>query len=150
MRLVLALCLSLAASTLWALDPSEMLPDPEQEARARSLDHVIRCVQCQSESIASSNAGWARDARRAVREQVAAGQSDAEIKAFFVARYGEIVLMEPSTGGANLILWVAGPAMLIVAFAVGFAYVRRRDPETATDAQLSDEDQARLDEILGK
>lgn len=145
--LVILLALTLATAA-WALDPSEMLPDPAQEQRARVLDHELRCVQCQSETIASSNADWARDARRAVREQIAAGKTDQEVKAFFVDRYGEIVLMTPSTGGVNLILWIAGPLMLLVALVTGAAYIRRRDPAAAADAPLSDQDQARLREIL--
>ncbi|MBM7067660.1 cytochrome c-type biogenesis protein [Actibacterium sp. 188UL27-1] len=148
MRVLVFLCAMLVASAAWALDPSEMLPDAAQEQRARALDHELRCVQCQSETIASSNADWARDARRAVREQVAAGKTDPEIKAFFVARYGEGVLMTPSTGGMNLILWIAGPVMLLIAGVAGASYIRRRDPAQATEAPLSAGDEARLREIL--
>lgn len=148
MRTLVFLIAVTFATAAWALDPSEMLPDAGQEQRARALDHELRCVQCQSETIASSNADWARDARRAVREQIASGKTDQEVKAFFVARYGEIVLMTPSTGGVNLILWIAGPLMLLVALGTGAAYIRRRDPATAADAPLTDRDEARLREIL--
>ena len=130
-----------------AVEPDEMLADPAQEARAQALDEDIRCVQCQSENIASSNADWARDARLVVRELIVDGRSDAEIMAFFVERYGERVLMNPRKDGANAVLWMAGPAMLLLALVIGFGYVRRRKavggpvPLTATE-------QARLDEIL--
>lgn len=145
----LALALVLIAGPLWALDPSEMLPDPALEERARALDHDLRCVVCQSESVASSNANWAVDARRTIRELVSEGQSDEAVKAFFVARYGEFVLMNPPVRGSTWALWLAGPAMLLLASSVAVAYLRRRSPATAPqDAGLSAEEEARLREIL--
>lgn len=143
----LVVLLWLLTGPAFALEPSEMLADPVLEARARALDYEIRCVKCQSEAIASSNADWARDARRAVREQIAAGQTDEQVKTFFVARYGEVVLMDPSAKGINLILWVSGPVMLLVAMGVGFVYVRRRDPKRA-EPDLDEAEAARLKEIM--
>ncbi|MFZ5730445.1 MAG: cytochrome c-type biogenesis protein, partial [Pseudomonadota bacterium] len=75
-----------------ASDPSERLPDPAQEARARELFKEVRCLVCQNESIDDSNAELAADLRRIVREEVAAGRSDAEIRDFLTDRYGEYVL----------------------------------------------------------
>ena len=151
MRLA-AILLALTVS-LWpalALSPSEMLEDPALEARARALDHQLRCVKCQSESIASSNADWAQDARRAVREQIAAGASDAEVIAFFHERYGDFVLMKPGTDGANVLLWIAGPAMLVLAGGIAIGYVlRRRKAPATTETALSADDEARLKELLG-
>lgn len=146
--LLLTLWLGLALPAL-ALDPSEMLPDPELEAIARKLDHEIRCVKCQSETIASSNADWSRDARRAVRELVAEGKTPEEVRAYFLERYGEYALMRPSTRGANLLLWIAGPMMLLVGGAIGYGYLRSRSaarPEG--EAALSEDEQARLAELL--
>ncbi|MBT0956479.1 cytochrome c-type biogenesis protein CcmH [Alphaproteobacteria bacterium KMM 3653] len=150
MRWFATIALVLWAGAALALDPSEMLADPAQEARARALDHEIRCVKCQSETVASSNADWAQDARRAIREQVAAGASDAEVKAWFVARYGDFVLMDPPKTGANLVLWVAGPLMLLagLGLAAGAAARRRRLPEPAQP--LSEEESARLRDILNR
>ena len=137
------------ATPLWALDPGEMLDDPVLEQRARALDHELRCVVCQSESVASSNASWAEDARRTVRELISDGASDAEVTDFFVDRYGEFVLMTPRTGGSNWLLWAAGPAMLLLALLLGGSYLRGRSSgEAPQDAALSVEEQARLDEIL--
>lgn len=145
----LALVLMFLASPLWALDPSEMLDDPELEARARALDHDLRCVVCQSESVASSNANWAQDARRTVRELVAGGASDEAVMDFFVARYGEFVLMSPRASGSTWLLWAAGPAMLLLAMGLGYGYLRGRSRSTAPqEAALSDAEQARLNEIL--
>ncbi|MEE9389383.1 MAG: cytochrome c-type biogenesis protein [Paracoccaceae bacterium] len=144
-RLILILCL--LAAPAWAIDPSDMLADPVLEARARVLDLELRCVKCQSEAIASSNAEWARDARLMVRELLVDGVSDQGVKDFFHARYGDFVLMDPPKSGANLILWIAGPLMLFGALGVGAMYLRRRGQEGIPDA-LSDQEKARLDELL--
>ena len=148
-RLLLATALAFALPA-WALDPSEMLADPGLEARARALDHALRCVKCQSESLASSNADWARDARRAVREQIAGGATDDEVIAWFRARYGDFVLMRPDARGANLILWIAGPAMFLLAGGIGLGFVlRRRRAAPEAEAALSPAEEERLKALLG-
>jgi len=146
----LAACLWLAmASIALALDPSEMLDDPVLEAQARELDHAMRCVVCQSESVASSNAQWAVDTRRVIREQVAAGQTNDQIMDFFVERYGEFVLMAPRTSGSNWLLWAAGPLMFLLAAGVGIGYVRGRSRAVQpTNSSLSADEAKRLREIL--
>lgn len=137
------------ATALMALDPSEMLEDPALEARARGLDHALRCVVCQSESVASSNAQWAVDTRRVIREQVASGQTDAQIVDFFVERYGEFVLMNPRASGSNWLLWAAGPLMFLLAAGIGYGYLRGRSATPAApDAGLSSDEAKRLREIL--
>ena len=147
-RIAIALWFVLCGAAL-ALDPAEMLEDPAQEARARALDHALRCVVCQSESVASSNAQWAIDTRRVIRQQVEAGQTDAQIVDFFVERYGEFVLMTPRTSGANWLLWAAGPLMLLIAALIGVFYVRGRSRVVpAADATLNAEESKRLREIL--
>jgi len=147
-RLAILLWVVLANAAL-ALDPTEMLEDPALEAKARELDHALRCVVCQSESVASSNAQWAVDTRRVIREQVAAGRSQDEVVDFFVERYGEFVLMTPRTSGSNWLLWAAGPLMFLLAAGIGVAYLRGRSTAPATpDTGLSDEESRRLREIL--
>lgn len=137
------------ATAAVALDPTEMLPDAEQEARARSLDHALRCVVCQSESVASSNADWAVETRRVIREQVAAGQTNAQITEFFVERYGEFVLMNPKISGSNWLLWAAGPLMLLMGIGIVIGYVRGRARAIATPEEgLSADESKRLAEIL--
>ncbi len=145
----IALIVALIAAPALAVEPDEMLVDPALEARAQALDDELRCVKCQSENIASSNADWARDARLLVRQLITEGKSDAEVIDFFVERYGEYVRMTPSTRGANLALWLAGPAMLIFAAFAAIAFVRGRaaaQPEGGD--RLSEEEQARLRQIL--
>ena len=148
MRLATMLWFVLASAAM-ALDPSEMLEDPALEAKARELDHALRCVVCQSESVASSNATWAVEARQVIREQVAAGKSNAEGVDFFVERYGEFVLMNPRTSGSNWLLWAAGPLMLLIAMGIGMAYLRGRSAAPATtEAGLSADEARRLREIM--
>lgn len=139
--------LGLIASPALALDPTEMLDDPALESRARTLDHEIRCVKCQSETVASSNAEWATDARRTIRELIAEGKSGAEVKTWFVERYGEYVLMDPPKTGSTLALWLAGPVMLGTALFSAAYYIRNRSKSDPAEA-LSAEEKARLDEIL--
>jgi cytochrome c-type biogenesis protein CcmH len=147
MRIVLILLF--LASPLWALDPAEMLQDPTLEQRARALDHDLRCVVCQSESVASSNANWAVDARRTIRELVSDGQSDDAVRAFFVARYGEFVLMNPPVRGSTWVLWLAGPAMLLLAGGLALAYLRGRSTaQSPLEAGLTEAEEARLRDIL--
>ena len=145
----LLLILVLLASPVWAVEPHEMLADPVLEARAQELDGKLRCVKCQSEAIDSSNADWAADARVLVRELLTDGYTDEEVLDFFVVRYGEFVLMEPRTGGSNMLLWLAGPLMLVFGLGVGWATLRRRNPAVAVSKEgLSADEKARLDEIM--
>ena len=145
----LALILALLATPLWAVEPHEMLDDPVLEARAQALDEQLRCVKCRSESIASSNAAWAADARVLSRELIKDGLSDQEVLDFFVARYGEFVLMEPKTGGSNILLWAAGPVMLLFGLGMGWAFIRRKPAAQAAPAkELSEEERERLQKIM--
>lgn len=139
------LCLLLAASPALAVQPDEMLPDPALEARAREISRDLRCPVCQGEAIDDSNAPISRDLRLLVRERLVAGDSDEEVVDFIVARYGEFVLFRPRTTGSGLILWLAGPAMLVVGGALAFAMTRRK-PKPEPD--LSDEEQARLAQLM--
>jgi cytochrome c-type biogenesis protein CcmH len=143
----LVLILWLLATPAFAVDPQEMLADPALEARAQALDDALRCVQCQSESIASSNGQWATDARKTVRELISEGRSDQEVLDFFVARYGEFVLMRPTTEGANLILWLAGPGLFVLGAGIAAVYLRRRSEPEVPEA-LSSEEEARLAELM--
>lgn len=140
---ILALVLTL--SPAWAVQPDEMLADPALEARARAISHDIRCPVCQGETIDDSNAPIARDLRLIIRERLVAGDSDAAVVDYIVARYGEGVLFNPPAKGVNWVLWLAGPALLLAGIAVAVTAGRRRVvPEVA----LSSEEEARLREIL--
>ena len=123
-----------------ASDPAERLPDPAQEAQARAIFRDVRCLVCQNESIDDSNAELAQDLRRIVREQVAAGRTDAQVKRFLIDRYGEFVLLKPSLSWGNAALWV-GP-FLVALF--GLVMLRSRLRKPPEDAELSQEEAARL------
>ena len=123
-----------------AADPADRLPDPAQEARARALFANVRCLVCQNESIDDSQAELAGDLRKLIREQVQAGKTDAEIKAFLVDRYGEFVLMTPSLSPGNLALW-AGP-FLVVLLGGGLLIARLRN--RSVEEPLTPEEAKRL------
>ena len=142
----LLLVLMLLASPLWAVQPDEILPDPALEARAREISAGLRCPVCQNESIDESHAPIARELRILLRERLVAGDTDDEVRAYLVTRFGEFILLQPTLGGANLVLWLAAPAMLLAALGIGWATVRRR--AAAPDTALSDEERAELDKIL--
>ncbi|MEO0675978.1 MAG: cytochrome c-type biogenesis protein [Pseudomonadota bacterium] len=141
-----ALLLIWLAGAAQAVEPGEVLNDPALEARARDISQGLRCPVCQNESIDESDAPVARDLRLLVRERLVAGDSNDETVDFIVARYGEFVLLRPDTGGANLVLWLAGPLALIVSLG-GLALFMRRKPEE--DVPLSADEAARLKELLG-
>jgi cytochrome c-type biogenesis protein CcmH len=113
-----------------ASDPAERLPDPAQEAHARAIFRDVRCLVCQNESIDDSEAPLAADLRRIVREQVKAGKSDDQIKAYLTDRYGQFVLMRPSFDAGNLALW-AGPFLVVLlGLALWLGRLRNRQPDT--------------------
>ena len=143
----LALILALLATPLAALQPDEILDDPALEERARDLSEGLRCLVCRNESIDESNAELARDLRILVRERLVEGDTDEEVIDFVVARYGEYVLLNPPATGSVLILWIAGPAMLLFAAGVALIYLRGRS-QPVTDETLSDEDKRRVAELL--
>ncbi len=113
------------AAPVWAVTPGEMLDDAALEARARSISQGLRCPVCQNESIDESGASVAADLRLLVRERLVSGDSDAEVVAYIVARYGEFVLLRPKVSGGNLVLWLAGPVLLAGGGAAAFLAMRR-------------------------
>ena len=100
-----------------------MLADPALEARARAISLDLRCPVCQNQSIDDSNAPLARDLRLLVRERLKAGDSDAAVKQFIVARYGEFVLLSPPFAMHTLLLWLGPPLALLQTLV--FLLVRR-------------------------
>ncbi len=142
----LILALGLAWPAL-AVQPDEILDDPALELRAREISSGLRCLVCRNESIDESNADLARDLRLLVRERLVAGDSDEEVLEVVTDRYGEYVLLRPTLTGSNLVLWAAGPILLILALGIGLAYVRRRS-RAEVETGLSTEEEARLREIL--
>ncbi len=129
MRKLLIACLIpfmvLFSTALWAIDPLPFA-DGEQEERFRVLVAELRCVQCQNQNLADSDALIAKDLRKEIFEQMQAGRSDDEIVDFLVERYGEFVLYRPAFSGKNLLLWL-GPLLIVVFGGIGVAvHLRRR------------------------
>ncbi|MEL6685432.1 MAG: cytochrome c-type biogenesis protein [Pseudomonadota bacterium] len=142
----LAIILLFLASPLWAVDPNEILDDPVLEERARSLSQELRCPVCRNESIDESNATLAQELRIVLRERLVSGDTDQQALDFMVARYGEFVMLRPDARGANLILWLAAPAMLLIALIVGWSTIRAKRP---VDEGLTEAEKAELEKILG-
>jgi len=145
----LILILMLIAAPVWAVQPDEVLEDPVLEERARELSKDLRCLVCRNESIDESNAELARELRLLVRERLVAGDSNEEAMSYIVDRYGEYVLLRPQTSGSNLVLWLAGPVMLLLALLASLIYLRgRAKAPVAVEQKLSAEEEARLKDIL--
>jgi cytochrome c-type biogenesis protein CcmH len=125
-------------------DPREMLPDPQQEARAEAIGSQLRCLVCQNESIEESNAGLAADLRAKVREQVKAGRSNAEIMAWMVARYGNFVRLRPPLTAATFLLY-ATPFLALLAGGAAAWFGRTR--QSAPPSPLTEAEQAKLAEL---
>lgn len=139
-----------SAPALRAVEPDEVLPNPALESRARDLSTELRCLVCQNQSIDDSNAPLARDLRLLVRERLKAGDSDAQVKDFIVARYGDFVLLKPPFRVYTLLLWVAPLLALFGALALA-----RRTLSDASDkrsarvtAGLTPEEEAKLKKLI--
>ncbi|NOE26053.1 cytochrome c-type biogenesis protein [Ruegeria sp. HKCCD6157] len=146
----LVLIVMMLATPVFAVQPDEVLDDPVLEQRARDLSAGLRCLVCRNESIDESNADLARDLRVLLRERLVAGDTDEQAIAFIVDRYGEYVLLKPTASGSNLLLWLAGPIMLLIAAAVGWNFLRTRAKARASvdSAALSEDEKERLRQIL--
>ena len=144
--LLIVFVIGVAAPAL-ALNPGEMLADPALEARARTLSKTLRCMVCQNQSIDDSDAPLAHDLRILVRERLKAGDSDAQVRDFLVARYGEFVLLEPRLRPGTALLWAVPILVLMLGGAVAFFGFKRR--QASSSADLSPEEKRRLAELSG-
>ena len=145
--LVAAIALMGAAPVPPAPSDDRPLPEASQEARAQALHHQLRCVVCQNQSIAESDAVLAADLRNLVRERIAAGDTDAEVLDYVVERYGDFVLMRPPVRQSTWVLW-AGPflVLLLGGGAIAADLMRRR---AGVEAQpLTEDERRRLDALL--
>jgi cytochrome c-type biogenesis protein CcmH len=150
MALAIGLMSSAAA---FAVQPDEIMADSAKEERARDLSRELRCMVCQNQSIDDSEAPLARDLRLLVRERIAAGDSDAQVIDFLVARYGEFVLLKPRLNSHTWLLWFLTPLALSGGCLALWAHGRRRARSPAgQDAallQLTADEEARLSRLIG-
>jgi len=145
----LTLIALLMAAPAFAVNPDEVLADPALEARARTLSAELRCMVCQNQSIDDSNADLARDLRLLVRQRLVDGDSDRQVLDYIVSRYGEFVLLKPRLSEKTYVLWGAPIALLFIGGIAMAAFASRRAGKP-TGTRLTDEEQARLDALLGK
>lgn len=138
----------LLVTALCSMAPAQAEPDAAAQARMMRLAAELRCLVCQNQSIADSNADLALDLRRQIDEQIAAGRSDAEIVDYMVNRYGDFVRYKPPLKATTVLLW-AGPAALAV---LGFSLLGwnlRERHRSAAEAPLSDEESRAAGRLLG-
>jgi cytochrome c-type biogenesis protein CcmH len=150
-RFLVALVILLAlGAQVHAVEPSEELANPALEARARAIGSELRCVVCQNESIEESPADLAHDLRVLVRQQLVAGDTDAQVIQYIVDRYGQFVLLKPPVEPATYALWF-GPGVVLLLAGLGIAlYLRRRQPRPDGAAPLSEAERRRLERLLAE
>jgi cytochrome c-type biogenesis protein CcmH len=136
---VLAATLLLFAGLAAALHPKDF-QGPEEEARYRAIAKELRCVMCQNQSLADSPAGVADDMRRQVLALIREGKTDAEITAFFQARYGDFILYRPEVKPVTWALWF-GPALLLLLGAGVLVSIVRRQKTVAPAAPPAEDRQ---------
>jgi len=138
-RLGVTLLLALATLPLLAIDAAPPLPDPVQQQRYQALIHELRCLKCQGETVADTQAMFGEDIRRQVREMVQSGKSDGEVRNYLVDRYGQIILLRPRWSAGNAWLWLAPAVFLLGGAWVAWRILRQRRGLLATDTSEVDE-----------
>lgn len=144
----ICLCLGLSGPAL-AVQPGEVLRDPALEQRARQISSGLRCLVCQNQSIDDSDAPLAKDLRVLVRERLVAGDSDAAVKSFVVARYGDFVLLSPPVNLRTIGLWAAPFLILLLGLVFIWRRARALPALPASPAPLTPEERARLETLTG-
>ena len=147
---LLALALTGVTFAALAVEPGERLADPVMEARARAISADLRCLVCQNQSIDDSNAELAADLRRLVRERLKAGDTDAAVKSYLVARYGDFILLTPPFKPATYALWFGPPVVAMLAVFGVWRFYRRAPPTAGISAPkpLDAEERRRLQILL--
>ena len=148
-RTFLAAVLVAVSATAAAKEAAPAAADPVMERRAMDLAAVLRCLVCQNQTIADSNADLAVDLRNQIREQLAAGKTNDQIVDFMVARYGDFVLYRPPFKTTTALLW-AGPFVLLVLALIVFVRSLRRRREQVAEATLNDKERARAAALLAE
>jgi cytochrome c-type biogenesis protein CcmH len=134
---LIALLVLAPIPTAWAVDPAQ-LSDPVLQARYQVLIHELRCVQCEDNSLADSDAWIAGDVRRQIRDMLVAGKSDKEIKGYLVSRYSEFILFRPEYSWRNAWLWALPAVLLIFGIAMAARVIRQRGTLVNNDSDSDD------------
>jgi cytochrome c-type biogenesis protein CcmH len=145
----LALLLWLLTGPAWAEEARPLAENPVAEARLKHLAVELRCLVCQNQTLADSNAPLAEDLRREVREMIAKNMSDREITDFLVTRYGDFILYRPPLKATTTLLWV-GPFVLLIAGVAALVLALRRRQKKLVDLSLSEEERNRVARLLSE
>ena len=145
-RLAALLLLAAVAAPAPAKEAAPAAADPVLEKRVMALAEELRCLVCQNQTLADSNAPLAEDLRNQVRERMREGKSDKEVVDFLVERYGDFVLYRPPFKATTMLLWLGPFLLLALGFAVLLRRVRRR--RQAPDTGISDSDRKRAAQLL--
>lgn len=145
----LALIVLVIPGLAWAGEAKPLAEDPVAEARLKHLAVELRCLVCQNQTLADSNAPLAEDLRREVREMIAKDMTDQEIIDFLVQRYGDFVLYRPPWKLSTTFLWL-GPFLLLVGGLVALVTALRRRGRTLVDAPVTDEERQRVEQLLSQ
>ncbi len=147
MKRVTAVLLMVLALPAYANEAAPAAEDPALEQRVMRLTSELRCLVCQNQSLADSHADLAIDLRNQVRSQMQAGRSDAEIREFMVARYGDFVLYRPPLKSTTALLW-AGPFVLLAGGGLALGFYLRRRRVRLSESALTPEQIARAQALL--
>ncbi|MGB5589127.1 MAG: cytochrome c-type biogenesis protein, partial [Gammaproteobacteria bacterium] len=128
--LIMTIAMVLTSGSLWAIDDQGPLPNPELQARYERLTNELRCLVCQNQTVADSNADLARDLRDQTREMLLDGASDEQIVTFMTERYGDFVLYRPPLTARTVLLWAAPALFLIIGLLTVGNVIRRRSLAT--------------------
>ena len=143
------LMLALFGVHAWAKEAAPLAQDPALEARMLRLSKELRCLVCQNETLADSQADLAKDLREEVREKMRQGMTDAEIKHYLTQRYGDFVLYKPPVKSITWLLWF-GPFILLLGSAASLVFFLQRRRRVLDEAPLATEDAARVRALLHK
>lgn len=145
---LVALLLILFSLPALAIFTEKLLPDPAQEARAQHLMREFRCLVCQNQAISESHADLARDMRVIVRERIVAGDDDDAVREYFVARYGDWVLLDPPLNRNTVFLWAGGGVILLIGAVLIFFRMRKAPKVTAGHLSLSATEKDELERLM--
>lgn len=141
------ICVLAASGPVTAQEAKPLAENPQAEARLKALAVELRCLVCQNQTLADSNAPLAEDLRREVREMIAKNMSDQEIINFLVERYGDFVLYRPPLRATTTLLW-AGPFLLLAIGGTALILALRRRQKTLSEVVVSEADHARVEQLL--
>lgn len=144
----LVLVLSMVTSAIATPVDTYEFKSPDNQKRALSLAHSLRCPQCQNQNLIDSNSPVASDLRLEVFKMVDEGKGDDEIIEFMTSRYGEFVLYKPKMEAKTYILWLGPIGLLIIGLAIGYIFIRKQRINGNTPQEISAEDQQALDALL--